>query len=111
MEKKGGIYMEKNIQVKSGAWLSKISSYKRILLKNQNLFIWKQILPPNRDPTFIKAGSHFGGTFFSHINVSTRFAGTFLFIKCMCDIFKKSRKVFDEKLNRDGIQINKLVER
>ena len=23
------------------------------------------MIPPNRDPTFIKPGSHFGGTFFS----------------------------------------------
>ena len=26
--------------------------------------------------------------------------------KCMCDIFKDCRKTFDEKINRNGSQIN-----
>ena len=80
------------------------------LLKNQNLFIWKYVLPPIRDPTFIKPGSRFGGTFYPHINVSSLFTGTRLFIKCMNDIFKDCRKTFDKKRNRNGSQINELVE-
>ena len=100
----------KNIPAKSQPRLSEILPYKRILSKNQNLFIWKYILSPNRDTTFIKPGSCFGGTFFPHINVSFHFAGTFSFIKCMCDIFKNYRKAFDKKCNRNGSQINELVE-
>ena len=59
---------------------------------------------------FIKAGSRFGGTFFPHLQVSSCFARTFLFIKCLCDIFKDCRHAFDEKRNRNGSQINLLVE-
>ena len=47
---------------------------------------------------------------FPHVNVSSRFDGTFLFIKYMCDIFNDCRKAFDEKCNRNGSQINELVE-
>ena len=66
--------------------------------------------PPIRDPIFIKPGSRFGETFFSHINVSSRFAGTLLSIKCMCDIFKDCRKAFDEKFDKNRSQINEQVE-
>ena len=47
---------------------------------------------------------------FPHINVSSHFAGTFLFIKYMCDIFKNCRKAFSGKRNRNGSQINEPVE-
>ena len=56
---------------------------KRILLKNQNLLIWKYIL---RDSTAIKPGSCFGD-----IRISLRIAGM-LFVKCRCNIFKNCRK-------------------
>ena len=102
--------MEKKYPAKWQPRLSEILPYKRILSKNQNLFIWKYILSPNRDSTFIKPGSCFDRTFFPHINVSFHFAGTFSFIKCMCDIFKNYRKAFDKKCNRNGRQINELVE-
>ena len=62
------------------------------------------------DPTFKKPGSCFVETFFSHINVSFRFAGTFLFIRSMYDIFKYSRNAFDEKHNKNRNQINNLIE-
>ena len=100
----------KNIPAKRGPHLREISPYKKIILKNQNLLLWKYILPPNSDPTFIKPGSRFGGTFFSHTSVSSRFAGTCLIIKCRCDIFKEWRKAFNETRNKNGSQINDLVE-
>ena len=53
-----------NMPAKWGPRLGEISPYERILLKNQNLFTWKLILPPHRDHTFIKPGSRFGGVFF-----------------------------------------------
>ena len=62
------------------------------------------------DPTFKKPRSCFVGTFFSHVNVSFRFAGTFLFIRSICDIFKYSRNAFDEKHNKNRNQINELIE-
>ena len=39
-------------------------------------------------------------------DVWSRFAGTFLFIKCICDILKDYRKAFDEKRNNNRSQIN-----
>ena len=66
--------------------------------------------PTYQRPTFIKAGSHFAGTFYPHINVSSLFTETLLFIKCLNDIFKDCRKAFDKKRNRNGNQINELVE-
>ena len=50
-----------------------------------------------------KQGSHVYKTGISlWWNVSSRFAGTFLFLKCMNDIFKNYRKAFVEKRNRNG---------
>ena len=60
-----------------GPRLSEISPYERVLLKNQNLFIRKQILPPNKDPTFLKPGSRFGKMFFFHINILLTLQGPF----------------------------------
>ena len=50
---KGCLYREKKHPGKVRPRLSEISPYKKILMKNQNLFIWRKILPPNRDTTFI----------------------------------------------------------
>ena len=62
-------------------------------------------------------GSHFHKTgmslwwgVFPNINVSSRFAGTFLFMKSMGDIFKDSRQAFGEKRNKNRSQMNELVE-
>ena len=62
-------------------------------------------------------GSHFHKTgislwwgVFSHINVSSRFAGKFLFMKSMSDIFKDCRQAFGEKRNKNRSQMNELVE-
>ena len=50
-----------------------------------------------------KQGSHVYKTGISlWCDVSSRFAGTFLFLKCMNDIFKNYRKTFVEKRNRNG---------
>ena len=62
------------------------------------------ILSPNRDLTFIKPGSRFGEAYFSHINISSCFAGMFLFIKCMCNIFKDCSKTFNEKHDQNKSQ-------
>ena len=77
----------------------------RILLKNQNLFIWKKILPPKRDFTFINPGSHFGGTLFPHINISFRISGKFLCLKSICNTFKDSRKTLEEKHNKTEVKL------
>ena len=65
--------------------------------------------PPKWDPTFMNPGSHFGGRFFSQINISPRFAVTFLFTKRILDIFEDCRKTFDEKRNKNRIKINDLL--
>ena len=57
----------------------------------------------------MKSRSRLGGTVFPHVNVSSRPAGTFSFIKYMCDIFKDCRKAFEEKGNKNRSQINELV--
>ena len=44
------------------------------------------------DSTLMKRASRFGGMFFPHINVSSRFAWTFLCIKCMFDNSKITEK-------------------
>ena len=66
--------------------------------------------PTYRDLTFIKPGSCFSGAFFSHMNFSSRFTRSLMFIKSMCDIFKDCRKAFVEKRNKNRSQFNKLVE-
>ena len=53
-------------------------------------------------PTYQISHVHKTGTslcwgVFSHVNVSSRFAGTVLFIKYLCDIFKDCTKAFEEK--------------
>ena len=89
--------MEKKYPDKARASVKRdLTLLKNSIEKSKSVYM-KIIIPPNRDPTFIKPGSRFGGTFFSHINVSSRFAGTFLFTKCMCDISKKLEKSIRRK--------------
>ena len=70
-------------------------------MNNQNLFILKYILPPNRDPTLINPRSRFGG-------ISSHFAGALFSVKRMRYIFKGCRKTFNEKRNKNRSQINEL---
>ena len=81
----------------------------RILLKKLKSVYMNLIFPTNRDSTFIKPKSRFGGTFFSFVNISSGFAGTLLFIKCMLNFFKDCSKTFDKKRTKNRNQINELL--
>ena len=72
----------------------------------RDLTLWKNSIEKSKS-VYMKInsstsqGSHFHKTgislwwgVFSHINVSSRFAGTFLFMKSMGDIFKDCRQAF-----------------
>ena len=50
-------------------------------------------------PTVIKPGFCFGGTSFTHINVSFNFVGRISFVKYICDTFEDCRNALDEKRN------------
>ena len=71
-------------------------------MQNQNLFMWKWIIPPKRYHTFINPGSGFGGLFFPYINISHQ---TFVLMKtswrCLSsssseDVFKTSSRRLDQ---------------
>lgn len=79
-------------------------NWKKVLFQNQNLFIWKWIIPFKWDPSFINPLSHFVGRL--KINIPSRFkAGMFLFIKHMRDPFEDCRRTFDEKRNKTELKL------
>ena len=55
---------------------------------------------PNKDPTFIKPTSHFGETFFFHVNILPLFSGIFLFKKASVIYSNIAEKTFDKKHNK-----------
>lgn len=58
-------------------WKPRLIEIYKICLYESKMFL------PNRDFTFIKPAFHFGGTFFSRLNISSRFAGAY----CMLQYF------------------------
>ena len=65
---------------------------------------------PNRDPTFIKPTSHFGETFFFHVNILPLFSGIFLFKKACVISSNIAEKHLTKSINTEAKLMSSALE-